>query len=215
MKFTAEQITAIAILDVRDRQQRARVEALRILAERARRNGDGTENRQAAAVARLAEARLATPLDENAPRPYVSPLRTAQARTAVENGRPVPMSRSLSAVDLEWLRRLPSDAAKITPDDVRALAQMRVECRGDEDQRLLATVLAPIEKREEHLETAARVEVEKYQARPAPGLPRSCYHDLEAALAPIVAESAGPELTARDVEHRTRDLASDLAAIAS
>ncbi len=210
MRFTATQIETIVSADVRDRQQRAKVEALKVLAERARRNGDGSSNSQAEAVVRLCERRLETPIDANAPTPYVSPLSTAQPRVTAKDGRPVPVTRSLSPVDLAWIDRLPTDAAKVTPDDVRALAQMRAECTGAEDQRLLATVLAPIERREEAREQAAQAEVEKYKARPVPGMRREAWGDIVEALRPIVAENAPPELTPRDIEHRASDAATDL-----
>ena len=210
MKFTAEQITAIVTADVRDRQQRAKVEALKVLAERARRRGDGSSNPQAEAVVRLCERRLETPVDANAPTPYVSPLSSTQPRVTAKDGRPVPVERSLSAVDLEWLRRLPDDAAKVTPDDVRALAQMRAECRGAEDRRLLDAVLAPIAKREAQREEVAQAEVEKWRARPVPGLRREAFGDVVAALLPVVRDEAPPELTPRDVEHRTRDIVTEL-----
>lgn len=214
MKFTAEHLTRIVAADVRIPAERAGVEALGILAGRALREAGGTHP-QAEAVARLVERRLATPVDEHSPKPYTSPLRTAQPRITAKDGRPVPLSRSLTPVDLAWLDRLPSDAAKLTPEDVAALGRLRAECRGEEDQRLLSVVLAPVVRREEAREQAAQVELEKYAARPRPRLPASAHNDLVAAVLPLVKEAAPPELTERDIEHRASDLASDLAAIAS
>lgn len=211
--FTSHQIRNLLAADPRDPAQRAKITALRILAEQARRHGDGTVNAQAEAVLGIADQLLSTPLGTPPPQVPVSPFVTTRARPAGldQHGDIVDRERALSAADVAWLQRLPEDPKALSDADVKALAQLRAECRGESDARLLDSICAPVIAYHEEIAAAALAKREQWESQPVPKAPRAVRDLLPHALEPVVRAEAPEGLTDADIRNRTSDLAAELA----
>jgi hypothetical protein len=68
-----------------------------------------------------------------------------------------PAARSLTASDIEWIRRLPVDPSKLTDEDVRTLAEIEAEVDNEPDRRLVRQVLSPARRIHDRREEEAQL----------------------------------------------------------
>jgi hypothetical protein len=96
--------------------------------------------------------------------PKRAPQRHYDNPTAVVR-RPAQQAAPLTAADIAWLQRLPSDPAEISYEDAHTLARMDATWpAGSPDARLVRSVLGPV--RRYHDTKAAQVDLENLQATP-------------------------------------------------
>lgn len=156
--LTAEQLRHLVTLDPSNSVDRGRLTALR---------RQTTQSRQLAIIDRM----LATPAPT-----YGEPANRRWWRRPP--GAPTAGEKPLTASDLAWLQRLPTDPAQMTEADVKALARMAAQVDDKTpvpgpDARLVASIYEPVVA---HLERQARIEELKAEvgsrtAPPAPPAP--------------------------------------------
>jgi hypothetical protein len=125
-RLTEREIEQLAAIDPTTAMSKGRLRAL------LERSTDTTDPARP-----LVEALLAVPVREAPPAPFANPARAAARPGSAGDKRP------LTASDLEWIKSLPSDPAKVAPEDVSTLARM-VQAASTSDLRFLRTVFEPI-----------------------------------------------------------------------
>ena len=126
-RLTAEDVERLATLDPTSRMVKGQLKAM--LA----RSTDPTDPARP-----LVEALLAVPAQDPPAAAYVNPAKVSTPPGARGDKRP------LTPSDIEWLRRLPSDPAKVSPADVTTLARMTQQAASMSDLRLLSAHFEPV-----------------------------------------------------------------------
>jgi hypothetical protein len=143
---------------------------------------------------------------ERAPK-YVHPAATASAARAwlkrdPATGQTVPRP-PLTAAELAWLQRLPSDPSQVTFDDAQRLLQMMFEVSDPADVPLVRSIATPV--RDYHDRQQARVDLEAAQ-RPRPQVPAEALPALADAIA-----AEHPELLPTEAVGRASTLLAERA----
>jgi len=114
-------------------------------------------------------------------------------------------AKPLDAADLAWLQRLPSDAAKVAPEDVSILVGLAAQAKHpSSEHRLISAILAPIELH--HAQREAETAVTNLR-RPLPRIPAS----VVGALAEAIRREM-PQLSDDEALGRARQQATDAVA---
>jgi hypothetical protein len=108
----------------------------------------------------------------------------------------------LSAADVAWIERLPTDPSKVTDHDARELARLSLQVEGHVDgARLVASVFGPV--RRLHEQRHAKAELEGVRVRDS-ALPNSAADAIAGPLADAI-RADQPELTEGEATHRARE----------
>jgi hypothetical protein len=115
--------------------------------------------------------------------------------------RPRQNAQPLTASDIAWLNRLPSDPSQISYEDAHALARLDADWpSGSPDARLVRSVLGPV--RRHHDAQQAQVELDNLKAIPA----RNIDHGQALSMVSAAVMREVPELTEDEAHTRARDL---------
>jgi hypothetical protein len=118
--------------------------------------------------------------------------------------RPAAVIEPLTASDVAWLERLPTDPKDVSYDDARQLARLDGEFKSAGDRRLVRSILDPVRRYHNTLE--AQAALENVTNNPAPVVQRGAALQM---LSDAIRSETGDVLTSEEVHSRAAVMLDD------
>lgn len=191
-RLSAADIERLATIDASDSMSKGKLRAI------SDRSTDPTDPARP-----LLDALLAVPVADVPPAPYANPAHVDVPPGSAGDKRP------LTPADLEWLRRLPTDPAKVSAEDVTTLATMVQQASSSSDLRLLAAHFRPVWDHHDVAEQQHERQVARQAAETAKGARNRTVEHLAVQALTAHVQQEHPQLRAYEARNRAADQLRD------